>query len=376
MKLFSAKMTSCYGLISRLLPSHLRKWLRSHDTGFQAAIAELAWREQRIADLQGEAGQLQRQVEELRSLLNGEDHPLHYFYKYIQPFVGVGIPVILDKGEYPGVVVERAPVAKRVVVVTTPKSGTYLWSKILAIAGFGQTYLHLSESFLSDYRDRSFEEMRERYKKFTRVVPLKDSIHLIKPGQFAVGHLQYTPANVEILGDSSLVFSCRELRQALVSHMRFFMRPGRGGEDDSWKRIEDERKRTVEFLRRWGEEIISGSHRPMVGWQSHPTAYAVCFEEALGDFGIERSIACTGGMLAHVGINVQDDEVRAILEQAIGSETQTYSGARSTLDPYWSDEAEQLFRQFGGQEVNEAFGYRDAPDSEPAISGLLTWAAR
>ncbi len=355
----------------RLLPSRLRQWLRSLDIGFQTAIAELARRERRIVDLESEAGKLRRRIEELDGRGNAESRDLHYFREYVQPFVGVGLPVILERDAYPAVLIERAPVAQPVVVITTPKSGTYLWSKILAIAGFGQTYLHLSESLLSDYRDKSFEEMRRRYKEFTRVVPLKDSIHLIKPGQFAVGHLRYTPESIEILGDSRVVFSHRELRQSLVSHMRFYMLPGRGGEDDSWKRIEDERKRMAEFLRRWGEEIISGSHRPLIGWKSHHAAYTLRFEEALGDFGTEKSMACIGGMLAHAGVRLQDDQVRAILQQAIGSETQTYSGARSTLDPYWSDEAEQLFRQFGGQEVNEAFGYRDAWGSALDNSGLV-----
>jgi hypothetical protein len=332
-------------------------------------IAECARNEQRIAELEGESAKLRQRIEELE---NDEEHRLHYFRKYVQPFIGVGLPVILEEDGYPGTIIERAPVARRVVIITTPKSGTYLWSKILALAGFGQTYLHLSESFLSDYRFKSFEEMRQRYKEFSRVVPLKDSVRLIKPGQFAVGHLRYSPENVEILGDSILVFSHRELRQALVSHMRFYMLPGRGGSDDSWKRIEDGQERMVEFLRRWGEELISGSHRPLVGWKSHPAAYVLRFEEAMGDFGIEKSIACIGGMLAHAGMRLQPEEVRAILQQAIGSETQTYSGARSTLDAHWSEEAERLLRPFGGQEVNDAFGYavwerspRDGPLTGP-----------
>jgi hypothetical protein len=45
------------------------------------------------------------------------------------------------------------------------------------------------------------------------------------------------------------------------------------------------------------------------------------------------------------------------LSDAIGAETLTYSGKRSSYEDWWNDELEELFTRYGFKDLNGIYGY-------------------
>jgi hypothetical protein len=111
------------------------------------------------------------------------------------------------------------------------------------------------------------------------------------------------------------------------------------------------------FLTQYGEDVIANLHHALIGWKSHPGTYRISFEEGLGDYGVECQVSAIKKMLTHVGLAITECEAQRFISNAVGIETKTYSGARSTLEDSWSDECERLFEHFGGPCVNQSLGY-------------------
>ncbi len=75
----------------------------------------------------------------------------------------------------------------------------------------------------------------------------------------------------------------------------------------------------------------------------------------MGDAGPDRQCSAVTAVAAQCGVEVSEDEARALLTRTIGAETQTFSGARSPLAEYWTPRAEELFRGAGLDRLNALF---------------------
>ncbi len=111
---------------------------------------------------------------------------------------------------------------KPVIILSQPKSGTYLCSEIVKNLGIEQSYMHLSESDYTQYQADKIIEGRTNPSKFRVAMHLEESSRLVKPGHFAVGHLTYTQYTTTCLKDFTKIVLTRDESERKKSWENFF----------------------------------------------------------------------------------------------------------------------------------------------------------
>ncbi|HEV8002328.1 MAG TPA: sulfotransferase domain-containing protein [Planctomycetaceae bacterium] len=243
--------------------------------------------------------------------------------------------------------------AHRVVVVSIPKSGTYLVAELLKALGYRWTGMHLAETAYTDYSGSQLQEARENPGRFARSEPLSVSLTRIHAGEFAVGHLPFKPEVVEAVRPFKRLFVTRDLRSALISYMRFMQTTGRlGAPHLAWYSIPDLRQRCQVFLRTSASYMLHRFYEGMIGWSNLDGTLHVRFEELTDD--TSQGVGTIESAATFLG--VPNCDARAILRTSLSRETITKSDGLTRLEDYWSDEAEKRFIEIGGVELNARLG--------------------
>jgi hypothetical protein len=242
----------------------------------------------------------------------------------------------------------------RVIVVSIPKSGTYLVAEILKALGYRSTGMHLAETAYTDYTGSPLAEARQDPGRFIRSEPLSRSLARIQPGEFAVGHLPFKDEVVHATRPFKRLFLTRDLRLALISYMRFMQATGRlGASQLAWYSIPDLRQRCHVFLQASAPYILKRFYEGMVGWKECDGTLPVRFEDLTNDTqraaGVIESIA---EFLGVANCNAQD-----VLRSSLATETITKSDGLTRLEDYWSAQAEKRFIEIGGPELNARLGW-------------------
>jgi hypothetical protein len=86
--------------------------------------------------------------------------------------------------------------------------------------------------------------------------------------------------------------------------------------------------------------------RSVYGWFTEPNTLVFRFEELLGDFGVTAQHRIVTRICTALELNVEMGY--PALMKTLGTETQTFSGQRSSLGPFWDAWAEDDFRRLGG----------------------------
>lgn len=247
--------------------------------------------------------------------------------------------------------------AERVIVISSPKSGTYYLAEILKEFGFISTNCHLSDLSMTDYRFSTIADSISAYSNLNVDMPLSDSLPLIRGGQFAVGHLPPLDSCTALLGDIKKIFLYRECRASLVSFMRFFKNPGRGEEyGTEWKEIPDSKERMYNFMCLYSKNLIPWLNG-MTKWRAMNDIFTINYETMIGDFGREKRISSFMALASFIGLTLDENGIEHALAAATGKPTKTWSGGRSVVSEFWDERSEELFRKFGGPEVNMLNGY-------------------
>ncbi len=245
----------------------------------------------------------------------------------------------------------------RIVVCSIPKAGTYLVAELLKQLGCVATNLHLSRHELSDYRSASVREMREEPERFTVPLDLAQALALVLPGQFAVGHLACDPDYLACLAGCKKLFVYRDLRDALVSFVRFTADTGRGGAPtEEWRSLPDGPDKMLRALEQIGTSFFN-MVTPMVAWLRQPDVLAVAFETLYGDDGPEAQRVVVEAVQAFLNIPGAVGDSAALVSGLLGAPTKTWSGKRTVRTTFWSDAVEERFQAFGGPELNARLGY-------------------
>lgn len=111
---------------------------------------------------------------------------------------------------------------KPLIILSQPKSGTYLCSEIVKNLGYTQSYLHLSEDDYTRYDPNNIIEGRHNPNKFKIKQPLSVSAALIPPGSFAVGHLSMNKHTVECFNNFTKIVLTRNEQERAESWNNFF----------------------------------------------------------------------------------------------------------------------------------------------------------
>jgi len=174
-----------------------------------------------------------------------------------------------------------------VFVNSIPKSGTYLLAAILEELGLEFTHWHVFETFYDDYTDVPLEIARAHPERFRIRQPVGRTVSQLRPGQFAVGHLGYNERTCRALRDCHVIFLKRDLRECLVSHMRWQAATGR--DRSAWTRIGDPQRRLLAYLSKWGRSFIKRADA-IAEWEGH-TDQVLTFDDLQVPPVIERLAA-------------------------------------------------------------------------------------
>lgn len=276
-----------------------------------------------------------------------------------QCYLGFDAPLfILDNGR---LALNRTvnDAAERVMLISIPKSGTYLMSAVLEKLGMVNVGLHVWETGFHDYRGKTIPEMVHRYSEFAGNAPLQTTADLVMPGQFMVGHVGANKETKETLAPFKRFLTVRELRQCFVSHMRFFMNDGRGIEHGSdWKVIEDPKTRMRAFLEIYAEELLTWTRR-VSAWLDDPGLLRVPFECVVGDMGQTAQKRLMIEVATHINLPLSEEQAGQLISGVLNRPTKTWSGQRSSLDEYWDESCEKIFVELGGVELNSLLRYSE-----------------
>jgi hypothetical protein len=249
-------------------------------------------------------------------------------------------------------------VGRAAFVLSIPKAGTYLAAAILETLGLIDLEVHLWKSAFSDYRWRSLDEKVGQARLWTVEQPIEVSASLIRDGQFAVGHLKFDKRTKAAFDRFARVVMVREMRDALVSMMRFesrrFLADAQRSGDRRWLAVDPPAERMLTFLEGWGfywMQVASG----VAGWIDDRDTMVLAFESLMGDGGAELQENEIKRLAWHLGVAPRP--AREVLGATLGSMTQTYSGSRTDYRRFWDASVEAKFRELGGHDLNRKLGY-------------------
>lgn len=249
------------------------------------------------------------------------------------------------------------PTSARVLVTTIPKSGTYFIGKLLEILGLRPTGVHLYEDHAQDLRGQNRDEALDEG-NVQVWMPIDQSLSLVRAGQFAVGHVMHTPRAEAAAADFTILYSVRNIRDCLVSLLRFTERLKRSGPDPEWMRIRPKPDRMLAFFDHPAvQHFFLGLARGTLPWMNHPRAIPVRYEALVGDEGRDRAIELVMAIRERVGLPSDRRLAAQSLAEAVAAETITKSNGRSQWSDYSNARVEERFRQLGCEEMNRTLGY-------------------
>lgn len=246
------------------------------------------------------------------------------------------------------------PDLPKAFIISLPKAGTYLASAYLESLGYVNTGVHLSQNTLTDYRGKSIDEMIFDHKNLNINIPLEESLAMIGYGQYAVGHLPYSKDNLSAIKDFRCIFLIRDLRVALISLLRWFLKRKKISPDSSIAIEDDSKKQFLDFLNFEARNHFAW-YESMLGWKDSGCKI-VRFEDVLSDERIMRQ-RLASEIAEYFDIALTPEAALNMLNSVSGQPTKTRSGALSDVSLYWSDEAEISFKELGWFRLNKEFGY-------------------
>lgn len=273
-----------------------------------------------------------------------------------EPFLGKELPFpvyFLDE-QTPSLLPKRGSMPHRVAVHSIPKAGTYLLGKLLSVSGWLDTEIHLMADGFTDYRGKTIQQKREDYLELLVPAGATDVAKIIHEGQFVVGHLPCDDQIKQVFRDFKQLFIYRDLRDCLVSHMRF-LEKRKNPSHEIWSAIDDGKQKFLKYLEHSGHEFFNIA-RPMIAWLDEKNVEKICFEKLCGDAGSAVQNDEITRIFDYLGVSRQFsfDE---LVQKVFGANTLTWSGKRSDRTEYWSEDAQGLFMEYGGDRLNLLLGY-------------------
>jgi hypothetical protein len=247
----------------------------------------------------------------------------------------------------------------KVAAISIPKAGTYLVANLLERLGFQSSRIHASLGHTEDYRNFGIAHIAAAY----RVVDISYSSRLVLPGQYMPTHIERNLASRVALADFAKLFIRRELRQTLVSAFRELLRYR---DKEQYAHIlsesgltelgDDTEKAFAAWLSARGDQSYR-AYLDVIGWFHDSEVTQLAFEDIVGDMGAVAQLSALESIARACGLAPTTESLRSALSQSVWSDSMTFSGQRSSLDGFWSPNAEERFSSFGFAELNRQLGY-------------------
>jgi hypothetical protein len=191
---------------------------------------------------------------------------------------------------------------KPIIILSQPKSGTYLASEILAQMGFEQTYMHLSEDVYSQYDKDNILDGRLHPNKYLVKQPLGVSSTRVKPNSFCVGHLNCRTQTKKLLDGFFKIVLTRDENERKKSWERFYNGQIR-------------KKTSFELGRKKGSNVLK--------WTAEPDTYIIDFHDM-----INKNTKVFDQLQILLYGEVMHDSLE-ILQKSLDAETLTKSNKRA-----------------------------------------------
>jgi len=265
----------------------------------------------------------------------------------------------------------------RVIVVTIPKAGTYLTFELIKRMGLQETFLHIQyderATGVYDFRTAPHQIKHSEKKNYFAPMLLDEALAKINIGEFAVGHLPPLPAVKQILrltNSYKIIFLVRNLRDCLISHMRYMIKTGEINEQNHpWCNISDAQEKFKQYLLRYAATVGPLTHMKLIAsWEydiltpyKGMSLLKIRFEDLTSSD--EQAATATIHKLAEfLDITTPPDPVMT-LRAALDSPSLTKSDGLTARDKYWSPFAEAWFQDHicddQGNNLNKMMGYDD-----------------
>ena len=253
---------------------------------------------------------------------------------------------------------DDASSASRVMLVAIPKSGNYLFGKLLDVLGFQKSGFAFYATGVADRRGLGPEQFRQMDRSVKLPLPIQCSLPLVKHGHYGHGPLPCTYEIENLLDDFRILFVKRNLRDVLVSHMRWTAATVAGTHrTPSWRHLQDTPEKFIAYLKDIGIDFLLETCFPMARWQARRHVLSVDFETFHGDHGDAARDALVLAVAEHCRVPNASSCTKGQWGQLIGAPTLTWSGRRTDWRRVWSQPAEQLFAEAGGPQLNRLLGY-------------------
>ena len=270
-----------------------------------------------------------------------------------------GLTFYYDQNHGPSFELNKGKNQNKVLICSIPKCGTYFAAEILKNRGFIDTNVQLWQDFFHDYRGQTVENKRADILPKQIDICLSESLELIQPGQFSLGHFPYSPENKKLFESFKVIYVYRNLRNSCVSMMRFAdeLKPeSHWFLKGDWQQHQDKKIKFLEFLKIHGERYFNWIN-PIIEWLNKPYLLSVSYEDLSGTTGIcaQNAVYTKLNDFLELESNMVLDG--SLATNAIKTKTMTSTGQPSNYENYWSDETESIFKKLGFYDLNKSLGY-------------------
>jgi hypothetical protein len=282
------------------------------------------------------------------------------FSPYLDPVTGKSFPVYIREDQKPAFAFSQGKGKQISIICSIPKSGTYLYGELLKNKGLIDCGVHLREDGFTDYRFSSLEQSRKQHHSLRSAFPLHEAIALAFPGQFLVGHLPCTDYTLSSLKNCRILFTFRNIRDAMVSQMRFFAQNNRGNSlSNGWGLLPESPEKLKQYIKFHGDFFIKTRCATMLDWLGHHNVLPCSFETIYGDNGKAAQLDLLQSIEKHLELDTTH-EAQELFSKIIKTETITSTGQRTDFSTYWDEEVESYFKASGGIEINKKLGYKES----------------
>jgi len=270
-----------------------------------------------------------------------------------------GLTFYYDQNHGPSFELNKGKNQNKVLICSIPKCGTYFAAEILKNRGFVDTNVQLWQDFIHDYRGQTIENKRADILPKQIDICLSESLELIQPGQFSLGHFPYSPENKKLFESFKVIYVYRNLRNSCVSMMRFAdeLKPeSHWFLKGDWQQHQDKKIKFLEFLKIHGERYFNWIN-PITEWFNKPYLLSVSYENLSGTNGISPQNTIHSKLNDFLGLEDKNLLNGFCDSTAINTKTMTSTGQPSHWENYWSDETESVFKKLGFYDLNKSLGY-------------------
>lgn len=261
----------------------------------------------------------------------------------------------------------------RVILTSVPKAGTYLGAEILQAMGFTATHLHIRHDAnitgVYNFKNKPVTMSHAEELECFSSMPLENSLGMIGKGEFAVGHIPPLPEVKNMLCKNfKVVFLARNLRDCLISHMRYMIKTeALSVTDHPWIKIPNKQDLFKNYLINYAESVGPLVHMKLIScWEfdiytPYPNMelFKLRFEDIISsEKEVRRTTLNALASFLEVRSPLPTDK---LLNQVLGKQTMTRSDGLTVAQEYWSPYAEKWFTDrisTNGVNINKFIGYK------------------